>query len=114
MAHPLVRGRRADHRRRTGTRLARSQHPMTYCSAGSPRIAAAVGRAQLAELRGDRDTAQARFRDALALHQEVDLPVEYAETLLEYGAFLRRYGQPTRAQPVLAQTIDVAEAAHAD
>ena len=57
-----------------------------------PRIAAATGRAQLAELRGDRDTAQARFRDALALHQQVDLPVEHAETLLG----LRRLPAPLR------------------
>ena len=78
-----------------------------------PRIASAVGRAWLAELRGDRNTAQARFHEALALHQEVDLPVEYAETLLDFGAFLRRYGQPTGARQVLGQAIGEAEAAQA-
>jgi len=78
-----------------------------------PRIAAATGRARLAEARGDRDTAQARFREALALHQQVDLPVEHAETLLDYGAFLRRYGQPAQARRVLAQAIEVAQAAQA-
>jgi len=78
-----------------------------------PRIAAATGRAQLAEFRGDRDTAHARFRDALALHEEADLPVEHAETLLDYGAFLRRYGHPAQARRVLAQAIKVAEAAQA-
>ena len=40
-------------------------------------------------------------------------PAEYAETPLDYAAFLRRYGQPARARQVLAQAIDVAEAAHA-
>jgi hypothetical protein len=50
-----------------------------------PRIAAAAGRARLAEARGDRDTARARFRDALALHQQVNLPVEHAETLDQSG-----------------------------
>ena len=67
-----------------------------------PRIAAATGRAWLAELRGDYDTAGARFADALGLHQEVDLPVEHAETLLGYGGFLRRHGQPARARRILA------------
>lgn len=78
-----------------------------------PRIASAAGRARLAELRGDRDAGQARFEEALALHQQVDLPVEYAETLLDFGAFLRRHGQPARARQVLARAIEVAKAAQA-
>jgi DNA-binding CsgD family transcriptional regulator len=78
-----------------------------------PRIAAATGRAWLAELRGDYDMAGARFEEALGLHQEADLPVEHAETLLGYGGFLRRHGQPARARQVLAQAIGVAEAAQA-
>jgi DNA-binding CsgD family transcriptional regulator len=78
-----------------------------------PRIASAAGRARLAELRGDRDAARARFDRALALHQQVDLPVEHAETLLDYGAFLRRCGQQAAARRVLAQAVQVAEAAQA-
>ncbi len=78
-----------------------------------PRIAVATGRAQLAELRGDRDTARAYFGEALTLHQQVDLPVEHAETLLDFGDFLRRYGQPAQARRVLAQAIQVAEGAQA-
>jgi DNA-binding CsgD family transcriptional regulator len=78
-----------------------------------PGIAAATGRARLAELRGDRDAARARFEQALGLHQQVDLPVEHAETLLDFGAFLRRYGQPAQARRVLAQAIEVAQAAQA-
>jgi DNA-binding CsgD family transcriptional regulator len=78
-----------------------------------PRIAAAVGRAQLAESRGDRQTALGHFEEALALHRQVDLPLEQAETLLDFGGFLRRYGQPTRARRVLAQAIEVAQAAQA-
>jgi DNA-binding CsgD family transcriptional regulator len=57
--------------------------------------------------------AGTRFADALALHQEVDLPVEHAETLLGYGGFLRRHGQSARARKVLSQAIGVAEAAQA-
>ena len=78
-----------------------------------PRIAAATGRAWLAELHGDYDTAGARFEEALGLHQEVDLPVEHAETLLGYGGFLRRHGQPARARRVLAQAIEAAQASQA-
>jgi DNA-binding CsgD family transcriptional regulator len=78
-----------------------------------PRIAEATGRAQLAELKGDQDQADASFQVALALHEEVDLPLEEVETLLGYGAFLRRSGQPARARPLLARAIEVAEAAGA-
>ena len=78
-----------------------------------PRIVVATGQAQLAELRGDRDTARTYFGEALALHQQVDLPVEHAETLLAFGGFLRRYGQPAQARRVLAQAIQVAEGAQA-
>lgn len=67
-----------------------------------PRIAAATGRAQLAELRGDRAAAEAHFREALGLHEETDLPLEHVETLLAYGAFLRRCGHLVQARPVLA------------
>jgi len=78
-----------------------------------PRIAVATGRAWLAEVRGDHDAAEAGFGQALALHQETDLPLEHAETLLAYGEFLRRRGEPTRARRVLAQAIEVAQAAQA-
>jgi DNA-binding CsgD family transcriptional regulator len=78
-----------------------------------PRIAAATGHAQLAELRGDNAGAQAHYRVAIALHGEVDLPIEHAETLLGYGGFLRRSGRPAAARPLLAQATQVAEAAGA-
>ena len=78
-----------------------------------PRITVATGRAWLAELRGDRDSAHAYFGDAFALHEQVDLPVEQAETLLDFGSFLRRYGQPAQARRVLAQAIQVAEGVQA-
>jgi DNA-binding CsgD family transcriptional regulator len=78
-----------------------------------PKIAAATGRAWLAELGGDQARADAHHRAALALHGEVDLPVEHAETLLGYGAFLRRSGQAAGARRMLAQAAAVAEAAGA-
>jgi DNA-binding CsgD family transcriptional regulator len=78
-----------------------------------PRIAASTGKAQLAELAGDESAARSHFDAALALHSEVDLPVEHAETLLAYGGFLRRSGRVVQARPVLAQAADVAAAAGA-
>jgi DNA-binding CsgD family transcriptional regulator len=79
-----------------------------------PRIAAATGRAWLAELAGDQAEAGVHFRAALALHAEVDLPIEHAETLLAYGSYLRRSGRTAAARPVLADAAAVASAASAD
>lgn len=75
-----------------------------------PRIAAATGRASLAEAEGDYEAAQAHFSSALAFHNQVRLPLEEAETLLGYGAFLRRRGSPSRARSSLAQAAALAEA----
>jgi DNA-binding CsgD family transcriptional regulator len=78
-----------------------------------PRIAAATGRAWLAEHDGDQDGALKWFQTALALHHEVDLPLEHAETLIAYGAFLRRRGRRTEARTPLAEALDVAQHQHA-
>jgi DNA-binding CsgD family transcriptional regulator len=75
-----------------------------------PRIAAVTGRASLAETEGDYEAAEAHFNSALALHEQVQLPLEQAETLLSYGAFLRRRGGLGRARPLLAQAATIAEA----
>jgi DNA-binding CsgD family transcriptional regulator/tetratricopeptide (TPR) repeat protein len=74
-----------------------------------PRIAAATGRASLAEAEGNYAAAEAHFSSALALHDQVALPLEQVETLLHYGAFLRRRGRPCRARPLLAQAAMIAE-----
>jgi DNA-binding CsgD family transcriptional regulator len=74
-----------------------------------PRIAAAIGRAGLAETAGNTQAAHNHYQQALELHRQVELPVEHIETLLDYGTFLRRRGQPTQARPHLAQAIDIAE-----
>jgi hypothetical protein len=50
---------------------------------------------------------------AIAWHGEVSLPLEHSETLLAYGAFLRRSGRPAAARPGLAQAGPVADAAGA-
>jgi DNA-binding CsgD family transcriptional regulator len=79
-----------------------------------PRIAAASGRALLAEAAGDQARADDLFHQAMSLHHEVDLPLERLQTLLEYGRFLRRSGQLQRARPLLAEALRLSEAAGAE
>jgi DNA-binding CsgD family transcriptional regulator len=74
-----------------------------------PRIAASAAHAFLAQRAGDVATAERHHREALALHDGVELRVEHVETLLDYGAFLRRAGQPVRARPLLAEALQRAE-----
>lgn len=74
-----------------------------------PQIAAVTGRASLAEAEGNYEAADTHFDAALALHDGVGLPLERVETLLRYGAFLRRRGYPSRARPLLAQAALIAE-----
>ncbi|HEY1990275.1 MAG TPA: LuxR C-terminal-related transcriptional regulator [Acidimicrobiales bacterium] len=74
-----------------------------------PRIAAAIGWARLAESAADHDEADRRFRQAVELHREVDLPLERLQTLLEYGKFLRRAGQPERSRQLLAEAVGLGE-----
>ncbi|MBV8996239.1 MAG: hypothetical protein JO287_21620 [Pseudonocardiales bacterium] len=86
--------------------LERSTERLPCCY---PRIAASTGRAALAEARGDLDAAEAHYRAALGLHEQVELPMEHLQTLLAYGTFLRRRGQPARARPVLADALTRAQ-----
>jgi DNA-binding CsgD family transcriptional regulator len=78
-----------------------------------PRIAAATGRAWLAELNREHAEAEEHFQAALRLHTEVDLPIEHVETLLAYGSYLRRAGRKAAARPLLAEAAEVASAASA-
>ena len=75
-----------------------------------PRIAAATGRAALAEAEGSYERAESYLTSALALHESVGLPLEQVQTLLACGAFLRRRGRPSRARPLLAKAAAIAEA----
>jgi DNA-binding CsgD family transcriptional regulator len=88
--------------------LEQTRMPCSY-----PRIAARTGRALLAELDGDEAAAEVHYEAAIALHQEIDLPLEQAETLLGYGSFLRRSGRLAQARPVLTRAAEVAGAADA-
>jgi DNA-binding CsgD family transcriptional regulator len=74
-----------------------------------PRVAAEFGRAELAARQGDHAASEDHFRQALALHEGAELPLERVSTLLSYGNRLRDRGQPARARKVLAEALDVAE-----
>ena len=75
-----------------------------------PRIAAAVGRAALAERRQDDALAETSLRTALELHDEADLPLERVLTLLDWGRFLRRTGQLVKARTRLTEGLRAAQA----
>lgn len=74
-----------------------------------PRIAARVGRASLADARGDLGVAEQEFRHALALHEEVQLPLEHIETLWQWGSFLRRCGRLIEARAALREAVVLTE-----
>ena len=75
-----------------------------------PGVAAAFGRAELAIRHGDHQASERHYRDALALHDDAELPMERTSTLLAYGDMLRQNGQPARARRILAEALETAEA----
>jgi DNA-binding CsgD family transcriptional regulator len=78
-----------------------------------PRVAAAFGRAELAMRSRDHDASDRHYRDALALHDDAELPMERISTLLAYGHMLRQSGHPARARKILVEALETAEAAGA-
>jgi DNA-binding CsgD family transcriptional regulator len=105
----MASGRSADARRVVSwLDTAAARLPCTF-----PRIAAATGHAQLAEQAGDQDAAEEHYRAALTLHEQAQMPVEHAETLLDYGAFLRRSGRRALARTMLGRSAELAEGAGA-
>jgi len=77
-----------------------------------PQLVAALGRAALAERSGDRALAEERFASALSL--ETGMPLARVQTLVAYGAFLNRGGATSRARPLLAEAVRIAEACGAE
>ncbi len=75
-----------------------------------PSIAAEVGRAEVAAKDGDHQASERHFRQALALHDGVELPLERVSTLLSFATVLRHSNQPARARKVLAEALEVADA----
>jgi ATP/maltotriose-dependent transcriptional regulator MalT len=74
-----------------------------------PKIQAHTARAALAARTGDDAGAERHYLSALALHAEIDLPLLRVETLLAYGAFLRRHGRPRDARAPLGEARQLAE-----
>ncbi|HET9058389.1 MAG TPA: AAA family ATPase [Acidimicrobiales bacterium] len=72
-----------------------------------PRTVAARGRAQLAELSGDHETASQWFEQACEWQRDLPMPLVKAETLIRYGAFLRRRRLSAQARQVLGQAVNI-------
>jgi len=74
-----------------------------------PRAAAHLGRAALAAGHGQDAVAVEHYLAALALHAEIDLPLQRTEALLAYGGFLRRQGRSRGARAPLGEARQLAE-----
>jgi tetratricopeptide (TPR) repeat protein len=77
-----------------------------------PELVATVGRAVLAERSGDRALAEETFASALGMDSA--MPLVRAQTLTAYGAFLNRSAGASRARPLLADAVRIAEACGAE
>ena len=75
-----------------------------------PRTVAARGRAQLAALAGHQETAERCFEEALTWQAGLPMPLVRAETLICYGAFLRRRRNPARARQMLGEAVRLSAA----
>jgi DNA-binding NarL/FixJ family response regulator len=74
-----------------------------------PRVVASRGRAALAEYRGNVDQAEHHYLQAVMLQSTMQLPLARAETLTEFGGFLVRRGDFTRARQVLGDAMHLGE-----
>ena len=79
-------------------------HPAAW-----PRFVLALGRARLAEHRGEPGVAIDGYRHALALLGDVDLPLQRSEAQLALGGALRRHGRPLESRAPLAEALAAAE-----
>jgi DNA-binding CsgD family transcriptional regulator len=86
--------------------LERASAPL---SARWPRAAIALARAGLAAAAGRLEEADAGFREALRVFEELPLPMAEAEALVSYGKHLRRTGRPREARLPLRQALALAE-----
>jgi DNA-binding CsgD family transcriptional regulator len=74
-----------------------------------PKVVVAAGRAALAEHNGDPETARDRYAEALALQEEMPVPLARAQVLTDYGAYLYRQGDARQARQALAEALRLAE-----
>src|SRR6266700_4695845 len=73
------------------------------------KVVVAAGRAALAERNGDPETARRRYAEALALQEQMPIPLARAQVLTDYGAFLYRQGDARQARQALAEALRLAE-----
>jgi DNA-binding CsgD family transcriptional regulator len=91
-------------------RLIRWLEPVaTALPARWPKVAVAAGRAALAEHGGDAGQADQCYRAALALAQEMPIPLARAQLLTAYGGFLHRQGEGSQARGLLGEALRLAE-----
>ena len=74
-----------------------------------PKVVVAAGRAALAERNDDPETARRRYAEALALQEQMPIPLARAQVLTDYGAFLYRQGDTRQARQALAEALRLAE-----
>jgi DNA-binding CsgD family transcriptional regulator len=74
-----------------------------------PRVIVAAGQAALAERAGDLEQARAGYGQALAIAEEMPIPLARAQLLTDYGRFARRLGDIREARRVLAEALRLAE-----
>lgn len=86
-----------------------AEHGTEKLSCRWPLILVARGRASMAERCGDRQAAAEQLSEAMLLHDQVDLPLERIETLLQYGAFRCRRGETAQARELLGEALRSAD-----
>jgi DNA-binding CsgD family transcriptional regulator len=108
-AYPAVAAHLACQRPDDASRVVDWLEPRAHVLPASWPQAVAVGaRAALAERRGDLDAAEVAFAQAASMHNP-GMPLARAESLTDYGALLIRRDRQSRARPVLAEAVQLAE-----
>ena len=75
-----------------------------------PRSVAEMCRAALAEASKEHEKAEDHHRRAVALLDEVELPLARVRALVNYGVFLRRSARPAKARAPLGRALELARA----
>ncbi|HLW94801.1 MAG TPA: helix-turn-helix transcriptional regulator, partial [Solirubrobacteraceae bacterium] len=74
-----------------------------------PAAIAALGRAGVAAIEGDRDAADGLYAAALSDFEALGHPLEHAQALISFGTHLRRTGRPRDAREPLAAALGICE-----
>lgn len=74
-----------------------------------PAAVAALGRAGVAALEGEREAADELYAAAVAEFARLGCPLEHAQALISFGTHLRRTGRPRDAREPLAAALTLCE-----